>query len=70
MSAKEHALPLHDSLHRGRLQRLQLILVMRRTEMLDIVCSSPRGVHDCTAVAPDTVQAARTYATDADYEPL
>ena len=70
MSAKEHALPLHDSLHRGRLQRLQLILVMRRTEMLDVVCSSPRGVHDCTAVAPDTVQAARTYATDVHCEPL
>jgi hypothetical protein len=65
----QHALPPGEPLRRGRLERLQLRLVVRRTEMLDIACPSPRGVHDLHRRRTDAVRSVRTYATDADYEP-
>jgi hypothetical protein len=40
------ALPGREPLPRGRLQCLQLGLVMRRTEMLDLARTPPRGMHD------------------------
>jgi hypothetical protein len=53
----------------GRLQQLQLCIIVRRSDVLDV--PRPAGVEYtiCTAVAPDAVFTVRTYGTGPRYSP-
>ncbi len=58
----------HDPLLRSGLQQLQLRLIMRRPEMLDLTGPLPRGPRTIfTAVTPDVVCTVRTYGTGSLY---
>ena len=59
----ELQLPGHHPLPGRGLQRLQLGLVVRRPEVLDVPPPPPRQVHDLNAVAPDLVFTVLTYGT-------
>ena len=63
----ELALPAGQPLPRRGLERLQLLLVVRRPEVLDLAATRAASrARSAPPVAPDAVFTVRTYATDAD----